>query len=379
MSEYQYHEWQTLERPLTAAEQKALNGLSSHIDVTSSQAIVTYEWGSFKQEPLEVLAKYFDAYLYTANWGTRRLAFRFPPGLLDTAAIEGYCDEHNVNLKATGEVQVLKFEINREEGFKKGIDERGLLSTLGRLRDDLLLGDYRVLYLAWLKARELDSGYYKENKDDPENFINDTEPFLPAGLKQLTPALQAFIDFFEIDPFQVAAAAELSRGLSPMQTADITRLISRLSRQECDEFLTKILNSEPGAVAALRKRLLSFEKPTTVPQTRSRSYGQLLKTAEKLSKAEFERQETERRQKHTAEMQELARRETQTWLEAEKTLASGYTAHNYDYATTLLDKLRQLAEFQGTRPDFNIRLRALAEKYKGRGALIDRWKKKGWV
>jgi hypothetical protein len=282
-------------------------------------------------------------------------------------------------METIGDVQVLKFEINREEGFGEEIDERGLLSTLGRLRDDLLQGDYRVLYLAWLKARELDSGYYEEDEDDPENFLNDTEPFIPAGLKKLTPALEAFIDFFEIDDFQVAAAAEISPSLSPVQAADLTRLVSRLSRQECDAFLLKMLNSEPGAVAALRKRLLSFEKPKTALQTGSRSYGQLLKTAEKLSKTEFERQEVERRQKHAAEMQELAKRDTQTWLEAERTLASGYTAHNYDYATTLLDKLRQLAEFQGTQPGFNIRLRALAEKYKGRGALIDRWKKKGWV
>ena len=134
-----------------------------------------------------------------------------------------------------------------------------------------------------------------------------------------------------------------------------------------------------GRLPPLRKRLLSFEKPTTAPQPGSRSYGQLLKTAEKLSKAEFERQEVQRRAKHTAEMQEFAKREAQTWLDAEKTLASGYTALNYDYATTLLDKLRQLAQFQGTQPGFNIRLSALAEKYKGRGALIDRWKKKGWV
>ena len=77
MSEYQYHEWQTLERPLTATEQNAVDGLSSHIDVTSTQAIVTYHWSNFKHDPIEVLAKYFDAYLYLANWGTRRLAFRF--------------------------------------------------------------------------------------------------------------------------------------------------------------------------------------------------------------------------------------------------------------------------------------------------------------
>ena len=57
MSEYQYHEWQSLDRPLTAAEQNAVDGLSSHIDVTSTQAIVTYHWSNFKHDPIEVLAK----------------------------------------------------------------------------------------------------------------------------------------------------------------------------------------------------------------------------------------------------------------------------------------------------------------------------------
>ena len=38
MSEYQYYEWQTIDRALTAAEQTAVGKLSSHIDVTSTRA-----------------------------------------------------------------------------------------------------------------------------------------------------------------------------------------------------------------------------------------------------------------------------------------------------------------------------------------------------
>ena len=114
MSEYQYYEWQALERPLTATEQAAVNGLSSHIDVTSSQAIVTYEWGDFKHDPIAVLAKYFDAHLYITNWGTRHLAFRFPKGVLDTKAIEVYCDEDHIRLKTLGQVQIFPIRVNQE-------------------------------------------------------------------------------------------------------------------------------------------------------------------------------------------------------------------------------------------------------------------------
>ena len=197
MSEYQYYEWQALERPLTATEQAAVNGLSSHIDVTSSQAIVTYEWGDFKHDPIAVLAKYFDAHLYITNWGTRHLAFRFPKGILNTKAIELYCDEEHIRLKTLGQAHILEIEINAEEGFDKWIDERGLLSTLGRLRDDIMQGDYRALYLAWLKAMKLEAANYDEDEDDPDSLLNDHEPPLPAGLKQLTPPLKRFASFFE--------------------------------------------------------------------------------------------------------------------------------------------------------------------------------------
>ena len=220
----------------------------------------------------------------------------------------------------------------------------------------------------------LELGGYDE--DEPDNFFNDPEPALPAGLKQLTTPLNAFMDFFEIDPFLVAAAAKLSPNLSPAQQTDLTLLISRLTCQECDEFLLKIVNAEPGAVAVLRKKLSSFEKPKPSIQSNPRTFGELLQAAEKLQQAESKRQAEEGRKKHIAEMQELAKREAQIWQDVEKTLESRYTARNYDYATTLLGRLHQLAEFQGTQTGFNVRLRALVEKYKGRSALIGRWKKR---
>jgi cell shape-determining protein MreC len=51
----------------------------------------------------------------------------------------------------------------------------------------------------------------------------------------------------------------------------------------------------------------------------------------------------------------------------------------YDEATGLLEKLKQLSEFQDTRDVFHARLQQLAQKYSSRSSLIDRWKKRGWV
>jgi len=164
-----------------------------------------------------------------------------------------------------------------------------------------------------------------------------------------------------------------------LRQADFAPLISRLTRQECDEFLLKIVNGEAGAIAVLRKKLLSFEKPTPRMESNPRTFGELLTTAEKLREADSRRQAEAKRKKHVVEMQELAKREVQTWQEIDNLLQSGYTAKNYDDATALLSKLQELAEFQGKQIHFNTRLQALAEKYKGRSALIGRWRKKGWL
>jgi hypothetical protein len=44
-----------------------------------------------------------------------------------------------------------------------------------------------------------------------------------------------------------------------------------------------------------------------------------------------------------------------------------------------LDKLHQLAGFQGTQNNFDARVKLLVEKYKAHTALMGRWKRKGWV
>jgi hypothetical protein len=82
MSEYQYYEFQTIDRPLTAEQQSAMRRLSSRVDLSASRAAFNYSYGNFRGEPLKVLEQHFDALLYIANWGSQQLAFRFPKGIV---------------------------------------------------------------------------------------------------------------------------------------------------------------------------------------------------------------------------------------------------------------------------------------------------------
>ena len=389
MSEYQYHEWQTVDRVLTPAEQTAVNQLSSHIEVSSSRAVVTYHWSNFKHDPKQVLLKYFDAYFYLANWGSLHLMFRFPKGLLDAADIEAYCVHNTISFETIGEYQVLDLDFNPEDGEGWMEAEAGL-SHFVALRADLLEGDYRLLYLAWLKAMTFDSPYDDDEDFDDEEIddeeaasesqAGDLEPPVPPGLKKLSPALQNFIQVFEIDPFLVQAAAEASPDPKKALAVDYGDLVARLSRPECDDFLVRLAQGDPGVGLSLRKRLGGFLPQERPQATKPRRFGQLLQGAEQLAKAEQKRQAEEARQKHIAEMKALAARETQTWQKVEDLLDTGRKiASVYDEATALLEKLMQLSEFQDTRDLFRKRLRNLAEKYASRPSLIGRWREKGWI
>jgi hypothetical protein len=382
MSEYQYHEWQAVDRVLTPEEQASVNDLSSHIEVSSSRAVVTYHWSSFRHDPKQVLLRYFDAYFYLANWGSLRLMFRFPIGLIDIADMEPYCIDEFITLETIGKYQMLDLDFHPEDGGGWMETEAGLSHFIG-LRVDLLEGDCRLLYLAWLKAMTMYGDVYAGEgyeSDDSDSPAHDREPPVPPGLRKLSPSLQNFVQVFEIDPFLVQAASEASPDLKRALSVDYRELIDRLPRAERDGFLVRLAEGEPGVGLALRKRLSGFLHQEGPQPAGGRTIQQLVQRAEQLRKAEKERRAQVARQQHIAEMKALARREAQVWQQVDALLATGRRiASVYDEATALLEKLNQLAEFQDTRDSFQGQLHQLAQKYTSRPSLIDRWKKRGWV
>lgn len=244
MSEYQYYEWQTVDRTLTSKERSAVDGLSSHMTTSAAGAWVDYSWGDFKHEPLAVLGSYFDAFIYMANWGSHQLAFRFPVGLIEPAQIQPYLVDSYSGLEKVGDSYILNFELYGEDPPGVWVEDEGQLDSLVPLRKAILAEDYRVLYLAWMRAIELQY----EDEDRPN-------PPVPAGLEQLTEELKAFADFFEISQSQLKAAAKASAALPKTTEIDVAAAIEQLSREECNDFLLRLAGDEPHLSLALRKRL----------------------------------------------------------------------------------------------------------------------------
>jgi len=85
VSEYQYYKFLAIDKPLTDAQRAELRKLSSRAEITSTGFTNEHSFGDFQGQPEKLMERYFGAFLYLANWGTRRLMFRLPRTLLDAS------------------------------------------------------------------------------------------------------------------------------------------------------------------------------------------------------------------------------------------------------------------------------------------------------
>jgi hypothetical protein len=114
MSEYQYYEFRTIDRPLDSKEMAELRKLSTRAEITPTSFTNTYNFGAFRGSPEKLMEGYFDAFVYVANWGTNRLMLRIPRRFLDVEAAAPYAAEEALAIKAKDDHVVIDF-ISQEE------------------------------------------------------------------------------------------------------------------------------------------------------------------------------------------------------------------------------------------------------------------------
>ncbi|MDX2231632.1 MAG: hypothetical protein NW220_18505 [Leptolyngbyaceae cyanobacterium bins.349] len=368
MSEYQYYEFQAIDRPLTKQEQDEIRKLSSRVQLTPNQAIFLYNYGDFRGNPEKLLTRYFDMMVYIANWGTWRLMFRLPKAIADPNWFQPYDLPDKITISTTSNAVLLDVQITEEEGIGGWIEGEGWMPRLLPLRAELLNGDLRLLYLVWLRTAPNLAGYTLE--DDP------VEPPVPPNLDTLSEALQAFIEWVELDPDLVAAAAQASDRQKPSAEPPLEHWLKALSADEKQEFLLKLVRREPHVDLQLINRLkelagATHSKPGSHSDQRSLSALQAL--AATIRNKRHQQEQNAARKKRIQELEALAARETQTWKRVVE-LIELKQAKPYDEATTLLIDLRDLAAHQGRLPEFTQRFEQLQSDYQNRPALMTRFK-----
>ena len=375
MSEYQYYEFQAIDKPLTENDRKALRDLSSRAQITATSFINEYNWGNFKGNPLKLMEQYFDAFLYVANWGTHLFMLRFPRKLIDLDLARQYCISDCVVIHEKGDHLIFEFRSETEDyEWEEG---EGYLSPLISLRSDLIQGDYRCLYLGWLFCAQMHA-----LEEDEE------EPPLPPNLGDLSASLKSFADFLRIDTDLIQAAAENSTSEQKPVKDDkqLKSWIGELSSMEKDEIIFQLIrNNDPHLRSELLQRfqkLSSEKKKTKNQEIKPRTVTELLQKAEAYAKerenrvAKQKAREKARREKEAAIAREkylndLAKRENEVWEKIDTLILTG-TPNNYDEAVQLLVDLRDLDTNNNTMDVFKSKLLKIKETHSRKWSLIRR-------
>src|ERR1039458_3631368 len=131
MSEYQYYEFQTVDRRLSETEMHKLRACSTRADITPTRFANEYSFGDFKGNPDAWMEKYFDAFLYLANWGTHELKLGLPSELLSVDTARLYCCGDAASVREKAGKLIFTFLSEEEGGGEwvqgEGIDRNGPL------------------------------------------------------------------------------------------------------------------------------------------------------------------------------------------------------------------------------------------------------------
>ena len=373
MSEYQYYDFKAIDHALTKTEMVALRAISTRAVITTTSFTNHYEWGDLKAAPLKLLEKYFDAFVYVANWGTREFHLRLPQERVDFKQLKSILPGKAAHVRSAGKFVIVSFE-SEVESDDDWDDGTGWMRSLVSLRSDLLRGDLRCLYLGWLHSVEC------------HEFSEDTlEPPVPAGLRELSAPLDSFIEFLGIDGDLVEVAASASAPLKEGPSRkELATWIQGLPENEKDSLLIDFLSEssercrlellqrfrrENGVAAnhgAIERRtvkdLLTASRARADERAKQLSAKRAADAAWKKAKDEADR---------VVYLEGLAKREKAVWKQV-KAYIEKRQPKDYERAVNLLVDLHELAVRQGDETGFQLRMEELRKTHAAKSAFL-RW------
>jgi len=262
MSEYQYYYFEAIDKPLTDQQQKELRKISTRAQINSRRFENEYNWGDLSGDVESMLKKYFDVHLYYANWGTRIIMFKVPAQTVDFSLLKEYDNGETVCVKTSGNYVIVDITADCD-GPDEWWEESEKINKYVSFRDDLMAGDYRCLYIAWL------AGYYEDTQKKKT-------PPIPPGMKKLTGTLKAFVDFMYLDEDTLTTALESASDNEPSLPTlkEIKDWVAGLPDKDRQKILVDLLQEKTPAQIIqselrnrfLKERNLETSKPKT-PET----------------------------------------------------------------------------------------------------------------
>ncbi|MDR0218327.1 MAG: hypothetical protein LBI71_05500 [Enterobacteriaceae bacterium] len=187
MSVYQFYHFERLDGVLSSQQKASLRTLSSRAEISSSHFTVHYNYGDLKAEPADLMISYFDIGFFYADWGQVVFYLKVPVDAIPPAFM---CidDGEFVECEKRGSYLLFTFSRNEMDEYINEDEIKDYLDYLVELRTELMEGDYRLLYLHWLRSAF-------EGDDTLDKL-----PLIDFDFKQLSDAQDAFAQLFDIPP-----------------------------------------------------------------------------------------------------------------------------------------------------------------------------------
>jgi hypothetical protein len=200
MSEFQIVKFRAIDRPLSDKQLEFMDRQSSRAEFTKWEFKVEYHYSSFRGDVDGMLRNGYDIFLTYSNYGCREIRMRLPNGLPFAKSVwSKYISTEGLTWSAdkSGKAGILCLAPYLEEAYDPVWEFDDYLDATAKLREILMAGDLRALYVLWLCNA-------MSSNDDDEAVM---EPPIPHGLNVLPDEAAELLAFFEADPLLVDAAA----------------------------------------------------------------------------------------------------------------------------------------------------------------------------
>lgn len=367
MSEYQYYKFERLDGHLDAKARQELRAISSRADITATSFQVYYTYSDLKADPSKLMLKYFDIGFYYADWGSIDAYIKLPAGTLPDALL-GFSSD-GLHVHQSDEWQLLIFSLEEYDEYFDDEHADDFFQHLASLRSELIQGDWRLVYLMWLKECDFN--------DELAGI-----PLIQFDFQYLSEELQAFASLYDI-PFAWVKALAMVLNAQPSHQAKQTQFqfdtwLHNLTEAEKNTLLSTLF--EQGQLT--RHQVLALTRKESTNKDEAYQYwltpdviSPLIEQAQiqlqqEQAEALAKKLAIEKAEKEKALTDIYNQREhywQQSQEQADRTCASGY-----DAASRYLHQLNTAYQFKADEAAFEQRFRCFVAANSSRKALLNR-------
>ncbi len=371
MSEYQYFQFELLEGSLDKAQQAELRDISSRATINRSHFSVSYHYGDLKAEPSGLVAEFFDVGFYYANWGSLNFYLKVPQAAVpeDVLAHAGIVFGFECDLY--GSQLVFTFSVEEDDRYFDDEQAADLLRRLSGIRDELLAGDFRALYLPWLN--------HALDREDDDDFP--VLPLINYDFSRLTDAQQALAELLCVSESQIRALHLLLQQVQGHQPADQNltpqQQLEQFTAEQKDQLLLMLF--QQGSLTT-HQALQQIPQPTQSKNDFSiwlgaQQYGEFFDQAQQQVKLEQEQAKQQAQQQALLErrayLAAVYAQKASYWqsIHTDIERASG---HSYTKAAADLYELCEAYETSGQLAEFVLLYMPFWQQIQSKKALVKR-------